>query len=70
MFLPDGTALAGTPLYLIGEDVTFTIEINRWTGGVQARRVSADDEGGLDEDGWDQQATQSEQPIGARGSSR
>lgn len=70
VFLPDGTALAGTPLYLIGEDVTFTIEINRWTGGVRATRVSADDEGGLDEDGWDQQATQSEQPIGARGSSR
>ena len=70
VFLPDGTALAETPLYLIGEDVTFAIEINRWTGGVQARRVRADDEGGLEEDGWDQQATQSEQPIGARGSSR
>ena len=70
VFLPDGTALAETPLYLLGEDVAFAIEINRWTGGVQATRVRADDEVEFEEDGWDQQASESEQPFGAPGSGR
>lgn len=70
VFLPDGTALAETPLYLLGDDVAFAIEINRWTGGMQATRVRADDEVELDEDGWDQQATESEQPFGDQGSGR
>ncbi len=70
VFLPDGTALAETPLYLLGDDVTFAIEINRWTGGLRVVRVVADAEVGLDEEGWDQQAIESEQPFGAPGSDR